>query len=827
MLDVPESICFHLNQSHQLISWNVPFETVAGLTNCSPGQVRLSDVIALQDLSAVEGALDRLDENTRSTAACHLTGSDGQRLLYAFTFTPLRSRNGLRICATGEVIGDSHPVTTIPWNGETFRRIFTHSNDGIIVYDLDQDLIVEANPRACRMLEYEREELLEMSITDIIPRGLQPAHEGVGEMICEMNSGRRFPAELSVSSVQRGERNYLIALLRDVRERKRVEQAEKNLERLASFPELNRDPIVELNPEGILTYYNPAAAKQFPVLNEISTVEDKEPAAHPLVSCLQGIMRTLEAQSVDRLVRELTARRSIYEVHISRIPTHGLIRIYFHDVTERKKAEAEVVELKSFYQNVLGDLPTEIAVFDNNGRYMYLNRAAVSNHHLREWLIGRTSVDYARRRGLETDLFQERHRWLQATIEAKETREREEVMIDDQGNRRYKLRIVTPVVDADGHVKYALGYGVDLTEQREATEALRREKEFTEEILNSLDDVFFAFDEDGKLLRYNHHATRLTGYPEEEIAEMLPHEFVAEDERMHLYRQLIRARREGDVAFETRLRTKSGDILPFEVIGSYLEWNDRIIMSGIGRDVTERKEHERELIRAKERAEEMSRLKSSFLANMSHEIRTPLTAILGFADILEDEMPSAENEFVSLIQQSGIRLLHTLDSVLDLAQLEAGSKTITPQSVDLVKQINEPIQMFKPQAERKGLDLNLEAPDEPVVVSVDPAGLVRIVTNLISNGIKFTESGGITVRIRPNGNAVNIDVEDTGRGIDESFQEHLFEAFIQESTGLDRSHDGTGLGLTIVKQLTELMNGSIWVNSEKGEGSTFTVRLPR
>lgn len=828
MFHVEGALCFQLDQAHRLISWNSPFETVTGLTQRTPGDVRLSDVIEVQDLPEVEAAVERLDRENETRVTGHLVGNNGRALQCRFVFRSLKSRNERLISVTAAPVEQNLSGTNIPWNRETFRRIFTHSNDGIFVYDPQKDLIVDANPRACRMLGYEHEELLTMSITDIIPRGLQPAYDGAGEMICEMDSGHRFPAELSVSSVQLGDRSCLIALLRDVRERRRVEEAEKKLARLASFPELNRHPIVELTPEGILTYHNPAAAREFPILNNIDALSavHQNGTTDPLERSLQDAIATLKSKSVNRLIRELNANGSVYEVHVSRIHAHDLIRVYFHDVTERKIAEAEVAELKSFYQNVLGDLPMEIAVFDTRGRYMYLNRAAVSDDQIRKWLIGRTSIDYARHTGKEIDLFEERHRWLESALEAKETREREEVMVDEDGNRRYKLRIVTPVLNDRGDVKYALGYGLDLTERKQATEALRREKEFTEEILNSLDDVFFAFDDDGRLLRCNRHASRLTGYSKEEIQEIHPEEFVPEDERFHLFRQLLRARREGDVAFETRLRTKSGDILPFEVIGSHLQWNDRMIISGIGRDISDHKDHERELIQAKEQAEEMSRLKSAFLANMSHEIRTPLTAILGFADVLE-EMAPTKNEFVNLIQQSGTRLLHTLDSVLDLAQLEAGSKTITPQSVDLVKKISEPVQMFKPQAARNGLTLTLEAPDEPVILSVDPAGLVRIVTNLISNGVKFTQEGGITVRIRPADDYVDIDVEDTGRGIDEQFQKHLFEAFKQESTGLDRSHDGTGLGLTIVKQLTELMNGSISVASEKGEGSRFTVTLPR
>ncbi|GEM_PF-3443879 len=247
----------------------------------------------------------------------------------------------------------------------------------------------------------------------------------------------------------------------------------------------------------------------------------------------------------------------------------------------------------------------------------------------------------------------------------------------------------------------------------------------------------------------------------------------------------------------------------------------------LGVDITERKHYEAALLEAKQRAEELSRLKSSFLACMSHEIRTPLSAITGVADLLVDEVGPAQQELVKLIQAGASRLLETLTSVLDLTRLEGGSLQMRPEPFDLVEQVRTTAPLFREQALQKRLTLTLALPEEPIEVEQDRAAVNRVLMNLISNAVRFTKEGGVVVGVEAEGSAVAIRVTDTGIGISEVFLPHLFEEFRQESSGLARTHEGSGLGLSITKRLVELMGGEISVESERGKGSAFTVRLPR
>lgn len=280
-------------------------------------------------------------------------------------------------------------------------------------------------------------------------------------------------------------------------------------------------------------------------------------------------------------------------------------------------------------------------------------------------------------------------------------------------------------------------------------------------------------------------------------------------------------------AIEHRIRSQDGEERWVRLQGRvYRKEGQAHRMSGIIMDITTRKQAERELKAAKGKAEKMSRLKSAFLANVSHEIRTPLTSIIGFAEVLVEEVSDAHRDSAEKIVQSGHRLKQTLDSVLDLSMIEAGEFSLNYRPFDLAGEVRQRAELLRPTAERKGLDLTIDVPASTVEVRLDPNCLDRILTNLLTNAIKFTEEGSVGVRVRTQPSAVVLQVTDTGIGIGDEFQSELFEAFKQESGGLQREHQGTGLGLSITKELVDMMGGDIAVESQKGTGTTFTVRLP-
>ncbi len=242
------------------------------------------------------------------------------------------------------------------------------------------------------------------------------------------------------------------------------------------------------------------------------------------------------------------------------------------------------------------------------------------------------------------------------------------------------------------------------------------------------------------------------------------------------------------------------------------------------RDLTRLNEH---LVVEKERAEEMARLKTAFLHNISHEFRTPLTSILGYAQVLYEVVDEEFREFVQCIEESGQRLMNTLNAMLDLAQLESEEMALKQKVLNVAREVENVVRLHEPMAEKKKLSLVVNPQAGEAWATLAPSFLKHIVNILVGNAIKFTDEGGVTVEVTTDEQRVFIRVRDTGVGISEEFVPHLFSEFRQESTGMKRQFEGSGLGLAITKRLMELMDGSLSVESKKHRGSTFTVSFPR
>jgi signal transduction histidine kinase len=221
------------------------------------------------------------------------------------------------------------------------------------------------------------------------------------------------------------------------------------------------------------------------------------------------------------------------------------------------------------------------------------------------------------------------------------------------------------------------------------------------------------------------------------------------------------------------------------------------------------------------------KLKDEFLANTSHELRTPLTAILGFASILKDEVSGEHKEFMGMIEENGKRLLHTLNSLLDLAKLRVGMMETDMQPVDVTAVAHDLCKLMQPLAKKKEIGLDVRTPSRALYALLDTHCTERVLYHLVGNAIKFTDEGQVSVVVEEEEQEILVTVRDTGIGIEPEFIPQLFDEFRQESSGLTREHEGSGLGLAITNRLVMLMNGSISVSSKKAEGSTFAVRFPK
>jgi two-component system sensor histidine kinase BarA len=232
---------------------------------------------------------------------------------------------------------------------------------------------------------------------------------------------------------------------------------------------------------------------------------------------------------------------------------------------------------------------------------------------------------------------------------------------------------------------------------------------------------------------------------------------------------------------------------------------------------------------------EMNRLKSDFLATMSHELRTPLNSIIGFSEVLSgtEQLGDRQRRYASNIQSSGRMLLSMINDILDLAKIESGKMEVRSEDFSIRDVCEGLTNLCRPVADRKSITLDCRLDEAIPLLRQDPGKLKQILYNLLSNAIKFTPEGGrVTLRARPEGRFVVVEVEDTGVGIAEEDRETIFEKFRQAKVPgqgenvLTREHQGTGLGLSIVRELTKLLGGDVHLESQTGHGSTFTVRIP-
>jgi len=285
---------------------------------------------------------------------------------------------------------------------------------------------------------------------------------------------------------------------------------------------------------------------------------------------------------------------------------------------------------------------------------------------------------------------------------------------------------------------------------------------------------------------------------------------------------------------EAELVREEDDSIPVEIEKRTVTTGEEVVHVCAVRDITKRKEWENEILRAKQKAEQMARLKSNLLNNMSHELRTPVTNITGYAELIMDEAEGPHEKFAAQIRKSGKRLSDTLQSVLDMAQIEAGTLDVLVREVPVSNMVREVLDQHAANVDEEALTVELKVPDT-YTLQTDRTLLYRVLSNLVQNAVKFTEEGtegtiGVRVEatedVESTEDGIRIVVSDTGVGIGQEFQPHLFDPFKQESEGLSREYEGAGLGLALAERMVDILGGTIEVESTKGEGSVFTVMLP-
>ncbi len=378
-----------------------------------------------------------------------------------------------------------------------------------------------------------------------------------------------------------------------------------------------------------------------------------------------------------------------------------------------------------------------------------------------------------------------------------------------------------------------------LKKKQEMLQIIETQKNFLQQMIDVIPDMIFYKDKNGAYLGCNKaFAEKFIGLPEEEIIGKRNEDFIHEirnEKFLEEKDQPILIAGEYKIS-EVLMTMVDGRVYDMEMIKTPFEDAQGNIVGiiGIARDISKRKQHEFEIIKAKEAAMSATMMKSQFLANMSHEIRTPMNGILGFLELLQHtELTTEQTEYLKEARRASEILLYLISDILDLSKIEAGKIAMEKTCFNIRNIIEEVVAIFLPKTLEKSIKFHtLITSSVPADVIGDPGRLRQILNNLLSNAVKFTEQGEISVRVdcvdNLTGQGVfSFEVQDTGIGISEQNINKLFSPFVQAELSTTRKFGGTGLGLAISKELIKLMNGDISIESKIGKGTIFrfTVML--
>jgi len=410
-------------------------------------------------------------------------------------------------------------------------------------------------------------------------------------------------------------------------------------------------------------------------------------------------------------------------------------------------------------------------------------------------------------------------------------------MIHKDGSIRWVLdRGVIVERDPEGKPLKVLGTHADITSIKEFENRIRKNEEKYRSIIANMHLGLMEVDKDEKILFANKAFCEMSGYDENEILGKVASQLFVKGDNREIMDKKNELRKEGVMdAYEIVVKNKRGELKWWLISGAprFNEKGESEGSIGIHLDITKQKVMEYQLLQSKKTAENSSRTKEAFLANMSHEIRTPMNAIMGMANQLDKtKLDHKQQFFLDTILGASDNLLVIINDILDLSKIEAGKLTLERIGFELRTVVEQSFQILLQKSTEKGLELRISRYDENIsrVLLGDPYRINQILLNLIGNSIKFTEQGSVEISCElmnqtEKTQSIRISVRDTGIGMDKQFIEHLFDKFEQEDSSITRQYGGTGLGMSICKQLVELMGGSIHVDSDKGKGTTVTCQI--
>ncbi len=712
-----------------------------------------------------------------------------------------------------------------------YRTLFENNLAGVYISTVDGK-ILDCNNAVVKMFGFKsKEELLEKNTKDLYrfkierkifieklkKEGSLENYEAVGRK----KDGTLINTLMSVSLLSD---KIIQGAIIDITELKKAEETNS---KLAAIVEYSNDAIISKNLDGIITSWNKGAEKIYGYS-----------AKEVIGKSIAIILPEGHEEEYKYILKKIKNDELIYNLISKRRTKEGRIIDVSITVSPIKDPEENVVNASTIERDITEIINTENKLKESEHRYKVLfeeNLAGVYRSNVEGRILdcnaafvkmyGYSSKDeILKTNAKEFHLNEKERNYFIERLKEKGS------LLNYESTGRKKdgslIWITENVHMIDSSVLQ--GTIIDITEKKESEKKVLQLSRGVEQS----PEMVIITDVEGKIEYVNPKVCEITGYTKEELIGKNPSIFKSEQTPKEVYKELWETILEGKVwKGELLNKRKYGGLFWENVIIAPIIDNEGNIINfiGIKEDITEKKKIREDLIKAKNKAEEMNKLKSNFLANMSHELRTPMVGILGFSEIIKDNITDGElKEYAELLYDSGSRLLESLNLILNLTKIEADNIEIEKTSVDVITVIKRVVNLFQSEAYKKNLYLNFENENDKLVIETDERMLDQIITNLVNNAVKFTKEGGITVRvnrIRSN-QLLEIIIKDTGIGIHKDKQDLIWDEFRQASEGAARLFEGTGLGLTITNDFIKRLGGEILLESDPGKGSTFTVRLP-
>ncbi|MDX2303886.1 MAG: PAS domain S-box protein [Microscillaceae bacterium] len=711
---------------------------------------------------------------------------------------------------------------------QQYQILFYENPNPMLIYDLDNLKILAVNDEMPTKYGYSRDELLQLTLRDLSPDDhtfeLQERIKSIQQgKDTTVTTKHRLKNQTIIDVLIKGRQiDYQgikcgLKLIEDITEKKKNEEA---IRLLAKFPDENPFPVLRVDLQAILVYANPASQELLNIWK--IHVGDKLPSKiyNKVAHSSSPHFKEIKVQANDK----------IYSLIFNYVAGAMYYNVYGSDITETKKAERALRESETKTRSIIKSALDAVILIDRDSSITEWNDQAEAIFGWKpEEALGQKLHELIIPENYREMHIQGMKRYLE-TGYGPVLNKRIEITAMHINGAEFPVELSISPIIIRGEIFFS-AFLRDITERREAEKEIKLLRKW----INQVSDAVQVSDLEGNFVFVNEEAARRTGYSVYELLQMNVkdiEQIFSPEKAWETHIQELQ--KEGNIIIEGVNKRRDGYCFPVEVNVKYIRIgeNQEFIVA-FSRDITTRKKAEEELIHAKLKAEEAAQVKQQFLSTMSHEIRTPMNAIIGMSRLLEKTpLLEKQKEYLKAIKSSSQNLLVIINDILDFSKIEAGKLELDHIGFSLKEITENLVKSTKYKAEEKGIGLYLYIdPEIKEILIGDPVRLNQVLLNLSNNAIKFTYQGYVKIECKlsctlPEHQIISFKVTDTGKGIRKEKLANIFDSFTQEDATINRKFGGTGLGLTICKQLIELFGGKIEVASEVNHGTTFSFTLP-